>query len=162
MKICLISVEIFAWGKYGGFGKATRILGRELSKRGYQVSALIPRRGSQQVVETLDGITVYGYSVRHPLEMLRIFRNCQADVYHSQEPSFATWLAQTIHPEKKHIITFRDTRLFLDWWIELIHYSVSVLQVLSNILFEDNFLVFIGCSSSSCAFCGIPNCCRKG
>ena len=34
MKICLISVEIFAWGKYGGFGRATRIIGRELVKRG--------------------------------------------------------------------------------------------------------------------------------
>ena len=33
MKVCLISVEIFAWGKYGGFGRATRIIGRELTRR---------------------------------------------------------------------------------------------------------------------------------
>src|SRR5690606_27640366 len=26
MRICLISVEIFAWGKYGGFGRATRTI----------------------------------------------------------------------------------------------------------------------------------------
>ena len=152
MRICLISVEIFAWGKYGGFGKATRILGRELSKRGYLVSALIPRRAGQQAVETLDGITVYGYSVKHPLEMLRVFRNCQADVYHSQEPSFATWLAQILHADKKHVITFRDTRRFVDWWTELIHYSVSVLQVLSNILFEDNFLVFFAIHQAQALF----------
>jgi len=141
MRICLISVEIFAWGKYGGFGKATRMLGRELVKRGYEVSALIPRRAGQQGVETLDGITVYGYSPKHPLEMLRIFRDVNADIFHSQEPSFATWLAEILHPREKHLVTFRDTRTFSDWWIELTHYSVSVLQVLSNVLFEDNLLV---------------------
>jgi len=35
MRVCLISVEIFAWGKYGGFGRATRLIGRELAKRGW-------------------------------------------------------------------------------------------------------------------------------
>jgi len=32
--ICLVAVEIFGCGKYGGFGRATRIIGRELAKRG--------------------------------------------------------------------------------------------------------------------------------
>ena len=35
MKVCLISTEIFAWGKYGGFGRATRMIGGELVKREY-------------------------------------------------------------------------------------------------------------------------------
>jgi glycosyltransferase involved in cell wall biosynthesis len=152
MRICLISVEIFAWGKYGGFGRATRMLGRELVKRGYQVAALIPCRAGQQAVEILDGITVYGYSPKHPLEMLRVFRNCQADIYHSQEPSFATWLAEMLHPEKKHIVTFRDTRMISDWWIELTHYSASIFQVLSNVLYEDNFLVHIAVRKANALF----------
>ena len=38
MRICLIAVELFAWGKYGGFGRATRTIGRELVKRGIAVS----------------------------------------------------------------------------------------------------------------------------
>lgn len=141
MHICLISVEIFAWGKYGGFGKATRTLGRELVKRGIQVSALVPRRPSQKPIEILDGMTVYGYEISKPWQMLEIFKICEADVYHSQEPSFASYFAQRLHPEKKHFITFRDTRNFSDWWIEFIHPSKSRLQVIANFIFEDNFLV---------------------
>ncbi len=141
MHICLISVEIFAWGKYGGFGKATRILGRELVKRGFQVSAIIPRRSSQKEVEVLDGITVFSYDILKPRETARIFRGCKADIFHSQEPSFGTYLAQYFHPQKKHIVTFRDTRNLSDWAIELAHPSKSHFQVLTNILFEDNFLV---------------------
>ena len=47
MRICLICVEIFAWGKYGGFGRATRMLGRELVRRGMSVDAVVPRRKGQ-------------------------------------------------------------------------------------------------------------------
>lgn len=139
--ICLISVEIFAWGKYGGFGKATRMLGRELVKRGFQVSAIVPRRESQKEVEHLDGITVYGFDILKPRETAKIFKRCDAEIYHSQEPSFGTYLAQHFHPQKKHIITFRDTRNFSDWAIEFSHPSKNRIQVLTNILFEDNFLV---------------------
>lgn len=141
MHICLISVEIFAWGKYGGFGKATRMLGRELVKRGVQVSAIIPRREPQQVVEELDGITVYGYDISKPAQTAEIFRECNADIFHSQEPSLGTYLAQRFHPNKKHVITFRDTRNLSDWVIEFIHPSKSHLQVVTNMLYEDNFLV---------------------
>lgn len=40
MKICLISVEIFAWEKYGGFGRSTRMIGRELVRHGVFISSL--------------------------------------------------------------------------------------------------------------------------
>jgi len=66
MRICLISVEIFAWGKYGGFGRATRLIGRELARRGHKVSAVVPRRQGQRRVEDLDGITVLGFSPWQP------------------------------------------------------------------------------------------------
>ena len=66
MRICLICVEIFAWGKYGGFGRATRLIGGALAGRGYQVAAVVPRRAGQAPVEDLDGITVYGYSASNP------------------------------------------------------------------------------------------------
>ena len=55
MRICLISVEIFAWGKYGGFGRATRTLAREFAKRGHEVFAVVPRRRGQMPAERLDG-----------------------------------------------------------------------------------------------------------
>jgi glycosyltransferase involved in cell wall biosynthesis len=143
LHICLISVEIFAWGKYGGFGKATRTIGRELVKRGIQVSAIIPRRGTQQAIEDLDGIKVYGFDYRKPLEAIRIFQEVDADIYHSEEPSLGTYIAQKTHPEKKHIVTFRDTHFFSDWLTEFNYPSVNKIQVIKNWVYEDNFLVHI-------------------
>lgn len=141
MKICLISVEIFAWGKYGGFGRSTRMLGRELAKRGVEVTAVVPRRAGQGPVEDLDGIRVLGFESRQPFSALDLFREADADIYHSQEPSFGTYLAQRAMPDRKHIVTFRDTRDLRDWWIEFLYPSWSHAQVISNFIYEDNFLV---------------------
>ncbi len=141
LHVCLISTEIFAWGKYGGFGRATRILGSELVKRGVRVSAIIPQRKGQKKIENLEGIQVYGYDIRNLSQTLRIFKDCQADIYHSQEPSFGTYFARRFHPDAKHIITFRDTRLLEDWWTEFKLPSLNKFQVLFNWFYEDNFLV---------------------
>jgi glycosyltransferase involved in cell wall biosynthesis len=141
MHICLISVEIFAWGKYGGFGRATRMIGRELLKRGIQVTAIVPRRAGQKEVEDLEGIKVFGFDYRKPSEMVRIYRDCNADIYHSQEPSTGTFIAHKMHPDKKHIVTFRATHTLTDWLTEFSHPSLSRLQVFSNWLYEDNLFV---------------------
>lgn len=141
MHICLISVEIFAWGKYGGFGRATRVIGRELVNRGIQVTAIVPRRLDQARVEYLDGVRVLGFDMKDIPGMLKLYKECDADIYHSQEPSFGTWFAQKYHPDKKHIITFRDTRLFSDWITEFRLPSLNKLQVLFTWLYEDNFWV---------------------
>ncbi|HAV76521.1 MAG TPA: hypothetical protein DCX53_04115 [Anaerolineae bacterium] len=141
MKICLISVEIFAWGKYGGFGRSTRMIGRELVKRGIDVTAIVPRRAGQKRVEVLDGIRVLGFEPRRPFSALELIRVADADIYHSQEPSFTTYLSQRSMPGRKHIVTFRDTRDIKDWWIELLHPSLNYSQVISNFIYEDNFLV---------------------
>lgn len=152
MKVCLICVEIFAWGKYGGFGRSTRMLGRELVKRGIEVTAVVPRRDGQKEVEILDGIRVLGFSRFNPLSMIRLFREVDADIYHSQEPSFGTCLAQVAMPKRKHVVTFRDTRLLRDWWIEFIYPTKSHLQVLMNYLYEDNFLVKKAVRRADCHF----------
>jgi glycosyltransferase involved in cell wall biosynthesis len=141
LHICLISVEIFAWEKYGGFGKATRTIGRELFKRGIEVTAIVPRRGDQREIEYLDGIKVFGFEYNKPFEMLRIFQNCNADIFHSQEPSTGTYIAQRAHPDKKHVVTFRDTRLLADWITEFRLPSLNKFQVLVNWAYEDNILV---------------------
>lgn len=141
MHICLLSVEIFAWGKYGGFGRATRTIGRELIKKGIQVSAIVPRRNGQAKIEILDGIRVIGFDIKQPFEMIKLYQECDADIFHSEEPSFGTFLARLFHPEKKHIVTFRDTRLISDWLIEFQLPSLSKFQVLFNWFYEDNFLV---------------------
>jgi hypothetical protein len=134
LRICLISVEIFAWGKYGGFGRATRTIGRELVKRGFEVSAVVPRRSGQQAVENLDGITVLGFDPAWPWTALRLLRDTDADVYHSCEPSFGTYLAQRAAPARKHMVTFRDPRELQEWKIEFELPSRSRFQVLHNYL----------------------------
>ncbi len=141
MKICLLCVEIFAWGKYGGFGRSTRMLGRELVRRGFEVTAIVPRRSGQCTVEALDGIRVLGFEPRNPWTALPLLRASDADIYHSQEPSFSTCLARLAMPDRKHIVTFRDTRNLSDWWIEFTHPSLNRLQVLANLIFEDNAAV---------------------
>jgi len=138
MKICLVSVEIFAWGKYGGFGRATRIIGRELVQQGLNVCAIVPLRQGQKPIEFLDGIEIHGYDALNPFSAFKLFREIDADIYHSQEPSFGTYLAKLARPDRKHIITFRDTRLARDWLTELKYPSLSHTQVVSNIIFEDN------------------------
>lgn len=141
MRVCLISVEIFAWGKYGGFGRATRLIGRELARRGVEVTAVIPRRQDQKPVEYLDGIRVLGFKPRELPSVPDLFRQADADVYHSQEPSLGTYLAQRAMPDRKHVVTFRDTREAHDWLTEFRLPSLSPAQVIANWLYEDSPLV---------------------
>ena len=141
MKICLICVEIFAWGKYGGFGRSTRMLGREFTRLGHEVTAVVPRRHEQKPVEILDGIRVLGFEPGRPFSAFDLFKEADADIYHSEEPSFGTYLAQLAMPSKKHLVTFRDTRDTHDWWLEFTYPSLSNLQVLSNFIYEDNYFV---------------------
>lgn len=141
MRICFISVEIFAWGKHGGFGRATRIIGRELLKRGVEVFAVVPRRAKQKPVENLDGITVLGFPPHKPWMASKLFREADADIYHSCEPSFGTYLAMKAMPQRKHMVTFRDPRDLNDWKMEFEKPSYSHLQVIHNFIYENNFLV---------------------
>jgi glycosyltransferase involved in cell wall biosynthesis len=139
--ICLVAVEIFAWGKYGGFGRATRTIGRELVKRGMTVSAIVPRRGDQGRIAILDGIQVHGLTLSELSGAGRPYEHIGADIFHSQEPSFGTYLAARAQPRARHVVTFRDTRDAKDWRTERGLPSVSGLQVLANRLYEDNWLV---------------------
>ncbi len=141
MHICLICVEIFAWGKYGGFGRATRIIGRELAKRGVQVTAVIPRRPGQGFVEVLDGIRVLSFRPFDFAGARALYREVNADIYHSEEPSLGTYFAMRAASHGKHVVTFRDPRTMADWLVELRFPSLSRFQVLANWIYEDNPLV---------------------
>ena len=153
MRICLISMEIFAWGKHGGYGRATRIIGRELVRRGLEVCAVVPRRGDQRPAEVLDGITVLGFEPRAPWQAATLLRNCNADIYHSQEPSFATYLARRAMSDRKHVVTLRDTHELSDWLTELRYPSLNRLQVLANKLYEDNALVHHAVRKADRVYC---------
>ncbi len=141
MRICLISTEIFAWDKYGGFGRATRLIGRELATRGHTVFAVVPRRSGQGAVEQLDGITVLGFDPWRPWAATPLLRECDAQIYHSCEPSFGTYLAMRAMPDRRHLVTFRDPRDFRDWRMEFELPSLNQWQVFHNYCYESNWLV---------------------
>jgi glycosyltransferase involved in cell wall biosynthesis len=141
MRVCLVCVELFAWGKYGGFGRAARMLGSVLARRGIEVFAVVPQRPGQRAEECLDGITVLGFPKHDLAQACRLYRKCNADIYHSQEASMGTWLAMRAMPQKKHLITFRDPRFFPDWITELRYPSRSHLQTLLAWFYESNVLV---------------------
>jgi glycosyltransferase involved in cell wall biosynthesis len=127
LKLCLISNQIAAWGKIGGFGTATRALGSALARRGVEVSAVVVRRADkgQRPIEMLDGITVYGTDNWETLTSGKIFRQIDADVYQSQEPTIATYLAQRAMPDRAHVVTCRDPRNWREHAIELRHTNLK-------------------------------------
>jgi glycosyltransferase involved in cell wall biosynthesis len=117
LSICLISMEFFNWGKYGGIGKVCRDLGRELANRGVLVSAVIPRGSGQSRVEELDGVIVYSFPlVKYPTTS-RIYKKIDAEVYHSQDPSWGTLLAMNKLANKSHIVTCQNPKTKDDWKI---------------------------------------------
>lgn len=160
MRICLISVEIFAWGKYGGFGRATRTIGRELAQRGHEVFAVVPRREGQGPVEQLDGMTVLSFPPRQWLAPTKLLREANADIYHSCEPSFGTYLASRALPDRVHVVTCRDPRDWEDWKTEFALPSRSRLRVVANYVYENGPLVRRGVQRADAVYtaakCLIP------
>lgn len=126
MKICLVSPEVFAWGYFGGFGFVTRTLGREIARRGHEVSIVTVRRDGQREVEELDGMTVHGFqahsvepralrAVHSRLESVEYYREADADIYHSQAVSYNTLAAQIAMSNRLHVITFQDPYDLHEW-----------------------------------------------
>ena len=149
MRVCLTSVEIFAWGKYGGFGRATRTVGRELVKRGVEVFVIVPQQHPDQpAVEMMDGMTVLSFPKFEPWKVWTLCKQVDADIYHASEPSLATWIAMKAMPDRKHIVVFQDARNFDDWKKEFALPAKNKLQVLSNFLYEHNFLTSIAVRKS--------------
>lgn len=122
LHVCIVCIEFFGDSIYGGFGRATRFVGRELARRGVRVSAVVPRRSPDRADRYLvDGITVHQYDARRPWRGIRLLRELDADVYHSQDISTTTLLAQIARPSAAHVITFRDPMDHRDWRIETEH-----------------------------------------
>lgn len=141
MRVCLVCSEIFAWGKYGGFGRSTRMLGRELVKRGVEVVAVVPRRPGQETEETLDGMRVLSFAPRNLREAGRRYEQAQCEIYHSQEASLGSFLAQRAAPKARHIISFRDHKFWRDWLVEIAYPSQNRLKTVIASFYERNALV---------------------
>ena len=110
LHICLLCMELFGFGSTGGFGRATRMIGRELARRGHQVTIVTrqsPLSEERRTDFMLEGMRVRMYSPRRPFSSWRSIATASADVYHSQDASLATLLAMRAMPEARHVVTFR-------------------------------------------------------
>lgn len=131
LRICLIATEYPGFGPYGGFGVLTRDIATGLAARGSEVFVAVPRKSGQKPIEQVDGITLISYptptyvGLRHALPYAGLYRAIDADVYHSQEPSIGTAVAQAGAPNKVHIVTFQDPRDFSGWRVERAAESLS-------------------------------------
>ncbi len=121
IKICIISSQILNIDKIGGFGSMTKCLADTLASQGHDVSIVVPKKEGQRSKQTVNGVTIYGVDLRDLLQSGSFFSEIDADIYHSQNPNFLTFLALRAQPQKKHVITCRDPRETRDWVIETIH-----------------------------------------
>jgi glycosyltransferase involved in cell wall biosynthesis len=115
LSVCLVATEIFGWGRYGGFGSCTRMIGSALARRGVEVTVVVPRGDKQKPLEELDGMTVHGFPLHRYPSSGRIYRGIDADVYHSEEPSWGTRAALGALPGRIHVATCQNPRTREDW-----------------------------------------------
>jgi glycosyltransferase involved in cell wall biosynthesis len=156
MKVCFIVSEFFAWGKYGGYGTATRVLATEMVRRGLEVTVVTPARGAQPEREEVEGVTVLSHPAQSLRTQFQLLRACGADVYHSQEPSLGTWLARKAAPHAAHVVTCRDTRVSADWLIELRSWILDrSFRTLLTFPYENNPLVRRSVRAADAVYC--PN-----
>ncbi len=156
MRVCFLVSEFFAWGKYGGYGTATRVVTTELARRGLDVIVMTPQRGKQPRHEVVDGVTVWSFPPSSLGTQLQLLRDCNADVYHSQEPSLGTWLARKAAPGRAHVVTCRDTRVSGDWLIEMRSWVLDgTFRTLLTYPYENNPLVTRAVRAAHAVYC--PN-----
>jgi glycosyltransferase involved in cell wall biosynthesis len=118
LRICILTGQYFGWGIYGGFGSMSRALAEQLAAAGHHVQVIVPRRQDQQPVEIIKGVEVLSFSPTDIARARQLIRSSPADLFHSQDPTVLTWLAQRIHPGRIHLVTCRDPRDLDDWYIE--------------------------------------------
>ena len=152
--VCILTSQYFDWGIYGGFGSMSRKLAESLVGIGYRVSVIVPGRQGQKPVETIGGVEIQSFSPRHVLEACRIIRASRADIFHSQDPTVLTYLAQRLHPRRTHLVTSRDPRELHDWWIEFL-YATPMRRLLTpfNYLTESGLFVRQAVRRADGVFC---------
>ena len=148
LRVCLIAPGLYAWGSHNTTGRAARVLGRELARRGVKVSAVIPKRHGQRELEQMDGITVHGFPAESPWRAAALCRECDADVYHSIEPSLFMALAGSLQRGRRHVVTIRAPR---DWIREL--RSGDRVDVATECLLYENPIVWLAAHRADPLLC---------
>jgi glycosyltransferase involved in cell wall biosynthesis len=142
LRICVLTSQYFGWGTYGGFGSMSRKLAESLAQEGLSVSVIVPRRLGQAPVERIRGVEVRSFSPFSPVEACDLIRDSSADIFHSQDPTVLTYLAQKLQPRRVHLVTCRDPRTWKDWLIEFA-YATNRRRLLTPVHYatESGFLV---------------------
>lgn len=127
-----------------------------LVERGYEVTAIIPRKTDQPDYAEIDGVNVYSYDPKRIAPISHLMRKVDADIYHTMEPNWGTYIAQKSMPDRKHVVTSIDPRNAYDWLVEFRHYSIKRKIMFPLIVgFEKNPLItwavrrahFVGCQT---------------
>lgn len=141
-RVCILASQFFGWGAYSGFGSMPRKLARGLATEGVPVTVITQRRNGQSRVEAIDGVRVYSYGAFGLGEVYRLIRESDADIFHSQNPSLLTYLAEQVHPNAIHLVTCRDPHYRTDWMVEFRHATIRRrLLLAANYMSEASFLV---------------------
>ena len=117
-RVAILASQYFGWGIYGGFGSMSRRLAQGLQRAGWDVLVIVPRRFGQRPTETIDGVRVLSFAPGNLGEAIRLLRSAPIDIFHSQDPTVLSYLAQRVRPGCIHLVTSRDPRDARDWWIE--------------------------------------------
>jgi hypothetical protein len=96
----------------------SRRLAEGLQRAGWDVLVIVPRRRGQRPTEWINQVKIQSFAHSNLGEAIRLLRAAPVDIFHSQDPTVLSYLAQRIRPEGIHLVTSRDPRDGRDWWIE--------------------------------------------
>jgi glycosyltransferase involved in cell wall biosynthesis len=150
MRIAFITSEAFTEKRHGGFGWLVRTVGRELVRRGHDVTILAWRDPGYPERYSVDGIEVVTYpyafetksAFRHLCDyygFARAVRKVKADVFISIEAMVETVIAEALARNAKHVIWAQDP---FDWTDYQLLSSVDPYYRISRARFLTNRAVF--------------------
>jgi glycosyltransferase involved in cell wall biosynthesis len=150
LRVVFIVSESFSEKRRGGFGWLVRTVGRELARRGFDVTILAWRDPGSPDRYVVDGIRVitypYAFETRSVFRHLRdyqgfvnIVREVEADVFISVEAMVETLIAEILKRDAKHVVWAQDPVQWHD--IELVR-AVNPYYQISKARFTLNRFVF--------------------
>jgi glycosyltransferase involved in cell wall biosynthesis len=151
MRVAFITSETFVGKRRGGFGWLVRTIGRELVRRGFDVTVLAWRDPGCPERYSVDGVEVvtypYAFETKSVLRHLRDYhgftkalRKVKADAFISIEAMVETLIAEALRHDAKHIIWAQDPVEWSD--IELARSVNPYYYGISKVRFALNRFVF--------------------
>ncbi len=140
--VCLLALEYFGWGRYGGIGKATRDIATGLAGGGLDVSVIVPRGAGQASLEIVDGVSVHSFPLSGYHRIGSIIGKVDADIYHSQDPSPGTYVALRRMRCSKHVLTCQNPKTREEW--RRVNRFYGIRRRLFNMVFEPSLGRWLG------------------